>query len=312
MRCRKRAKLIGFTILYLSILKKKLSNMFKVDKILAFSIISLYGVTKHPMSNEFALVMEYGDEGDLRNYLSNQFDLLNWPLRLDILRSIFKSIADAHEEGIIHCDIHSGNILKNNHYSLTLLTDFGLSKVATDSAGHGKGKGSYGIVPYMAPELLQGAPYSKATDIYALGMVMWELSAGEPPFNDREHDADLILAICDGERPQIVEGTPDCWVQLMTRCWDSDPTKRPTAEDVRNEVRSWRDPEYNDEKNVHALFQLEKAEQYRKENPRPVRKSRHPGTVYSSRFIPAITRENQNSKADCGIVDNDEWDKLIR
>jgi serine/threonine protein kinase len=259
-------------------------------------IVNLYGVTRHPVSNEFALVMTYYKDGDLRTFLSTEFDLITWKMRTHMLYDICQAIYHAHRDGIIHCDIHSGNILNGNSLGeYAYLTDFGLSKVVSNSAKHTNGNGSYGVVPYMAPELLRGSPYSMASDVYALGMLMWELSAGEPPFNDREHDTDLIPGICNGERPNIVDGTPDCWIQLMTKCWDSDPTKRPNAYHVKNEVWSW---DYNNQK------QLEMAEQYREQNPRPPRKSRHPGAVYNSRFIPCITRET--------LLDDDEWDKIVR
>ena len=52
----------------------------------------------------------------------------------------------------------------------------------------GRLDGSYGVIPYMVPELLWGRPHSKASDMYAFGMIMWELSAGEPPFSDCEHN----------------------------------------------------------------------------------------------------------------------------
>ncbi|CAB5373616.1 unnamed protein product [Rhizophagus irregularis] len=68
---------------------------------------------------------------------------------------------------------------------------------------------------------------------------MWEFTSGVPPFNDREHDLPLSLSICRGERPEITENTPQCYVDLMKKCWDEDPLKRPSSEEVLNTFKKW-------------------------------------------------------------------------
>ena len=59
-------------------------------------------------------------------------------------------------------------------------------------------------------------------------MLMWELFAGHPPFDDRGHDADLIFKILEGLRPPILPNMPDDYTQMMQKCWDAVPSKRPT------------------------------------------------------------------------------------
>ncbi|POG76971.1 kinase-like domain-containing protein, partial [Rhizophagus irregularis DAOM 181602=DAOM 197198] len=83
----------------------------------------------------------------------------------------------------------------------------------------------YGVLPYMAPEILRRNPYTPASDIYSFSMIMWEFTSGIPPFNHEAHDLDLILDICNQEkRPKIVENTPKCYIDLMKKCWDSEPS----------------------------------------------------------------------------------------
>ncbi|RGB32587.1 kinase-like domain-containing protein [Rhizophagus diaphanus] len=85
----------------------------------------------------------------------------------------------------------------------------------------------------MAPEVLRGKSYTPASDIYSFSMIMWEFTSGVPPFNNRAHDIQLTLSICkDGERPEIIENTPQCYVDLMKKCWNEDPLKRPSSKEV--------------------------------------------------------------------------------
>src|SRR5207244_13041848 len=60
-----------------------------------------------------------------------------------------------------------------------------------------------------------------------------EIFAGHPTFDDKAHDADLILKICKGLRPQILPSMPDDYVQMMQKCWDTDPSKRPTIRNLK-------------------------------------------------------------------------------
>ncbi|PKC63319.1 hypothetical protein RhiirA1_463917 [Rhizophagus irregularis] len=70
-------------------------------------------------------------------------------------------------------------------------------------------------------------------------MIMWEFTSGIPPFNDRAHDLQLTLSICKGERPEIIESTPQCYVDLMKKCWNEDPLKRPSSEEVLKIIKKW-------------------------------------------------------------------------
>jgi len=58
---------------------------------------------------------------------------------------------------------------------------------------------------------------------------MWEISSGQPPFADFDHDYDLAMKIINGMRPRIVLETPLEYKKLMERCWDADPSKRPSS-----------------------------------------------------------------------------------
>ena len=87
-----------------------------------------------------------------------------------------------------------------------LICDLGLSQPANNTLSNNE---IYGVIPYIAPEILKGSKFSKESDIYSMGMIMWELTTGCKPFANIEHDTDLIYRIIDGKRPEITNDTLD-------------------------------------------------------------------------------------------------------
>ena len=73
----------------------------------------------------------------------------------------------------------------------------------------------YRVIPYLAPEVLSKKPYTKESDIYSFGMIMWEHTTGKKPFHDRPHNSSLISDILNEERPQVTDDTPEFYAELM-------------------------------------------------------------------------------------------------
>ena len=123
--------------------------------------------------------------------------------------------------------MHSGNILS---YSITwcVIGDSGLYQQVVDNPNE-----IFGVIPYLAPEVLSKKPYTKKSDIYSFGMIMWEHTTGKKPFHDRPHNSLLISDILNGVRPQITDDAPEFYAELMKRCWDHDHENRPTAMEIR-------------------------------------------------------------------------------
>ncbi|RIA79640.1 kinase-like domain-containing protein [Glomus cerebriforme] len=81
----------------------------------------------------------------------------------------------------------------------------------------------YGVMPYVAPEVLRGKPYTQAADIYSFGMIMYFVATGRQPFANCAHDHHLVSDICKGNRPELNEPeAPKCYIDLMKQYWDSD------------------------------------------------------------------------------------------
>src|SRR5947208_10995870 len=136
-----------------------------------------------------------------------------------------------HEKNYIHHDLHSGNIFSYDT-EWSLIGDLGLCQQLV-SKKHYPNK-IFGVIPYQAPEVLSKKPYTKKSDIYSFGMIMWEFTTGKKPFYDRPHDHHLILDILKGKRSQITDDTPEFYADLMKRCWDHKPENRPTAKEIYN------------------------------------------------------------------------------
>ena len=132
-----------------------------------------------------------------------------------------------HKKHYIHHDLHSGNILSHD-FGQSVIGDLGLCQQMIE----GNSSRIYGVIPYLAPEVLSRKPYTKESDVYSFRMIMWEHTTGKKPFHNRSHNHILILDILKGERPQITDDTPEFYAELMKKCWSHDPENRPTAKEV--------------------------------------------------------------------------------
>jgi serine/threonine protein kinase len=183
--------------------------------------------------------MSYARKGSLRKCLS-EIVKFEWQDKLQLLEKIISGLKVIHGSNLTHGDFHDGNILISDDYKELFIIDLGLCKPISDFQDFDKGVNEiYGVMPYMAPEVLRNNPYTPKSDIYSFSMIMWEFTSGIPPFNHEAHDLELSLNICNGERPKIERNTPKCYVDLMKKCWDSNPTNRPTAVELEHKIFKW-------------------------------------------------------------------------
>src|SRR5207248_11087019 len=143
---------------------------------------------------------------------------------------------------LIHRDLHIGNILSfsGSSYGYTMITDMGLCRPADYSKLENTNKNKiYGVLPYIAPEILRGQNYTKAADVYSFGIIMYEVISGLPPYHDVSHDENLATKICHGLRPRFNIKVPQLIVRLIKRCLDANPLNRPTAKEVYDILLPW-------------------------------------------------------------------------
>ena len=141
-----------------------------------------------------------------------------------------------HKLNLVHGDFHNGNMLCDNNSVNCYISDLGLCRPANQPNTKND---IYGVLPYIAPEVLRGKPCTKAADIYSFGIIMWEMTSGVSAYHNIPHDLNLSLNVCRGIRPEIIEGTMPEYVELMKRCWDNDPEKRPTANELKLIFSKW-------------------------------------------------------------------------
>uniref|UniRef100_U9U5J6 Protein kinase domain-containing protein n=1 Tax=Rhizophagus irregularis (strain DAOM 181602 / DAOM 197198 / MUCL 43194) TaxID=747089 RepID=U9U5J6_RHIID len=194
-------------------------------------VVQCYGLTKDPLNGDYMLVMNKMDI-DLRKYLQQNHNKLTWKERIQIAYDIIVAIDSIHKENAIHRDLHSGNILFEDSQNFRI-SDLGFCGPADKPLNS-----VYGNLPYIAPEVITGKKTTFASDIYSFGILMWEISSGQPPFINYEHDYDLAMNIVNGMRPKIIPGTPLEYKKLMEQCWNADSTKRPDADTLFGEIRN--------------------------------------------------------------------------
>ncbi len=240
--------------------------------------------------------MDYAENGNLRKNLPN---IINdkWIVKLRKLYYIIKGLDEIHQQKLVHCDFHHGNILLEQ--KILSISDLGLCKPVEDFQSSKKGE-IYGVLPFVAPEILRGKPYISASDIYSFSMIMWEFISGFPPFNDRKHDFLLALNICKGERPEIIENTPQCYIDLMKKCWNEDPLNRPNASEISNTIKNWYEIIGNIKKNLNNMDNDDMVEFWKAEekqintsiNDKPIIKS-HPQAYHTSRLLDFTEKLNE-------------------
>jgi serine/threonine protein kinase len=174
---------------------------------------------------------------NLRDYLQHNHNRLTWEEKINITQSIIGELEGIHDENSIHRDLHSGNILYSQFNDNWYISDLGFCGPADKPS-----TSIYGNLPYIAPEVISGKQTTKASDIYSVAMLMWEISFEQPPFMNHEHEYNLAINIINGMRPKIISEIPLKYKNLIEQCWDADPLKRPDTNTLWkkiNEIKSY-------------------------------------------------------------------------
>src|SRR4029079_16575992 len=159
--------------------------------------------------------MEYVDGEDLGSLL-RRIGRLPGDKAIEFARRLCAGVAAAHERGVLHRDLKPANVMIDGRGQV-LIMDFGLAAVAETIAG---AEGRNGTPAYMAPEQLAGKEVSERSDIYALGLVLYEVFTGQRAFKTADRSAIPSAASASRDVDPAIE-------RVITRCLDPEPSKRP-------------------------------------------------------------------------------------
>jgi len=181
-------------------------------------LITIYDV-RHSEEGDPYVIMEYVSGPSLRELLIAEPNGLGPQKAVFFLNGIAKGLNYLHERGIVHRDLKPGNIFYDDGY--VKIGDYGLSKHIAVSA-HSGNTISVGTVHYMAPEIGSGS-YTKSIDIYALGVMLYEMLTGRLPFTGSSMGEVLMRHL--SEQPDV-SGIPEPFAAVIAKALAKDPKDR--------------------------------------------------------------------------------------
>ncbi|HEV2852064.1 MAG TPA: protein kinase [Thermoanaerobaculia bacterium] len=168
--------------------------------------------------------------------------------KVQLLRDVARAVHAAHRTGLIHRDLKPGNILLARDESGALhpfVVDFGLAMEQDEVSLSRTGMIS-GTPAYISPEQAQGRPLDRRTDVYSLGVVLYELLAGVPPFRGGNLAKILVQLVQEDAKPlrEIAPSIPEDLETIVAKCLEKDPSRRyESARDLAEDLDRFLDGE---------------------------------------------------------------------
>ena len=195
-------------------------------------LLRLLGFSDH---YPFCIATEYISKGSLYDAIHHKpgSPILDGTQLTIIALVIAMGLQSLHKQNIVHRDIKSLNILLDENL-LPHVCDFGISREINDKSDDRVAMtGQLGTTNWMAPEMFNDddSNYGTKVDVYAYGIMLWEMLTGEIPFGNKKAMA-IMSEVTRGNRPKIPETTPQPLTTLISSCWAQRPEDRPTFDQV--------------------------------------------------------------------------------
>jgi len=187
------------------------------------NIGTIFEINNTPDGSTFIAMAYYGG-GTLEERIAE--GPLDVSLTADIVRQVARGLGKAHEHGIVHRDVKPANIMFTDD-GVAKILDFGLAKLAGKSRLTKAGT-TVGTIAYMSPEQARGEEVDHRTDIWAVGVVMYEMLVKRLPFDD-EYEAAMLYSILNAEPKRLTDLRHDLPAdadRIITRCLQKEPDSR--------------------------------------------------------------------------------------
>jgi len=187
------------------------------------------------LPNCLALITEHMAGGTLRNFLKSNPDL-SWSKKRRMALEITEGLTYLHSQYTLHGNFTSLSVFVDGKGHCKI-ANFGLS-ITTTEALLKELDGPIGTHSFIAPEQLRlsgsGEPviYSEKCDLFSLGMVLWELATQQVPFANYCRSITTLLTTHSGLRESLPSQINAVYEDLIRRCWDQEPNKRPTLKEI--------------------------------------------------------------------------------
>jgi serine/threonine protein kinase/tetratricopeptide (TPR) repeat protein len=185
------------------------------------------------------ITMEYIEGQNLHQILSDR-GKLEVAEAVEIMEQVAGGLAAAHREGIIHRDLKPGNIMLDRNRRVVVM-DFGLART-TAGDGMTRPGAMMGTLEYMSPEQAQGKDLKASSDVFTVGLILYELLAGVTPFHAESAIASLVMRTQQRAVPlaDVDKNIPGTLSNIVAKCLEKDPAHRyQTAEELRADLRAW-------------------------------------------------------------------------
>src|SRR5215469_10153697 len=185
------------------------------------------------------ITMEFVEGNDLRQMLRER-EKLSPDEAVDIIRQVCMALEAAHTAGIIHRDLKPQNIMRDKSGRI-LVMDFGLAR-SVESEGMTQTGALLGTIEYMSPEQAMGKPLDQRSDLFAVGLIFYELLSGKMPFKAETAMASLLMRNQERAVPvgEIDATVPAGLSDIVSRCLERDLDRRyPTASEIIADLDAW-------------------------------------------------------------------------
>eukprot|EP01119_Soliformovum_irregulare_P020556 TRINITY_DN6680_c1_g1_i2.p1 TRINITY_DN6680_c1_g1~~TRINITY_DN6680_c1_g1_i2.p1 ORF type:complete len:580 (-),score=131.58 TRINITY_DN6680_c1_g1_i2:69-1808(-) len=199
------------------------------------NVCKFMGVIMEP-NYPTSILCEYIEGGSLNTWINEgRLEIENMAQAISLVLGVASGMSHIHAEDIIHCDLAARNLLiqrESDGYTIKV-ADFGMSHTIKAESYNIEGEINL-PVRWCSPEVLRTHTFSKASDVWAFGIVIWEIIEQKRPYYQEPRNKEVFEMITNGvklERPKRIE-TSDEMMELMNWCWKMKPHSRPTFQEI--------------------------------------------------------------------------------